>query len=112
MGSPKADNGVVNAVWKLLASVQLTIALLLSLGWFGRGADEFYRLYKHLTDKPAGDFARPSSGTRDCPERLKKRYEKFRAHGHVLEKPPTPAEKNAVRKTPRRAAHAAPPTAS
>jgi cytochrome c biogenesis protein len=31
MGSPKADNGVVNAVWKLLASVQLTIALLLSL---------------------------------------------------------------------------------
>lgn len=42
------------------------------------------------------------------PERLKKRYEKFRAHGHFLEKPPTPAEKNAVRKTPRRAAHAAP----
>ncbi|MBP9900758.1 MAG: acetyl-CoA carboxylase carboxyltransferase subunit alpha [Verrucomicrobia subdivision 3 bacterium] len=44
------------------------------------------------------------------PERLKKRYEKFRAHGHFLEKPPTPAEKNAVRKTPRRAAHAAPAT--
>lgn len=44
------------------------------------------------------------------PERLKKRYEKFRAHGHFLEKAPTPAEKNAIRKTPRRAAHAAPAT--
>lgn len=41
-------------------------------------------------------------------ERLKQRYEKFRAHGHFLEKMPTPAEKNATRKTPRRAAHAAP----
>ena len=26
-------------------------------------------------------------------ERLKKRYEKFRAHGHFLEKAPAPAEK-------------------
>jgi len=26
-------------------------------------------------------------------ERLKKRYEKYRAHGHFLEKVPTPAEK-------------------
>jgi acetyl-CoA carboxylase carboxyl transferase subunit alpha len=42
------------------------------------------------------------------PERLKKRYEKFRAHGHFLEKTPTPAEKNAAKKSPRRAAHAAP----
>ncbi len=31
MTSPKTDNGVVEAVWKLLASVQLTIVLLLSL---------------------------------------------------------------------------------
>ena len=42
------------------------------------------------------------------PERLKKRYDKFRAHGHFLEKDPTPAERNAAKKTPRRAAHAAP----
>jgi ResB-like family len=31
MGSEKASNGVVDAVWKLLASIQLTIVLLLSL---------------------------------------------------------------------------------
>lgn len=42
------------------------------------------------------------------PERLKKRYEKFRAHGHFLEKAPTPDEKVTVKKVPRRAAHAAP----
>jgi acetyl-CoA carboxylase carboxyl transferase subunit alpha len=42
------------------------------------------------------------------PERLKKRYEKFRAHGHFLETAPTPEEKGAVKKAPRRAAHAAP----
>lgn len=41
-------------------------------------------------------------------ERLKKRYEKFRAHGHFLEKSPGPAEKAAARKTPKRAAQAAP----
>jgi len=31
MGSQKASNGVLDAIWKLLASVQLTIVLLLSL---------------------------------------------------------------------------------
>ncbi len=31
-------------------------------------------------------------------ERLKKRYEKFRAHGHFLERSPTPAEKAAIKK--------------
>jgi NADPH-dependent 7-cyano-7-deazaguanine reductase QueF len=31
-------------------------------------------------------------------ERLKKRYEKFRAHGHFLERAPTPAEKAAIKK--------------
>lgn len=31
MGSPQTDNGLLDAVWKLLASVQLTIVLLLSL---------------------------------------------------------------------------------
>ncbi len=41
-------------------------------------------------------------------ERLKKRYDKFRAHGHFLEKSPTPAEKAGAKKTPKRAAHAAP----
>lgn len=34
--------------------------------------------------------------------RLKRRYEKFRAHGHFLEKPPTPAEKEAVKKAAKR----------
>jgi acetyl-CoA carboxylase carboxyl transferase subunit alpha len=42
------------------------------------------------------------------PERLRKRYEKFRAHGHFLEKAPTPAEKLAAKKM-KRAAHAARP---
>ena len=38
-------------------------------------------------------------------ERLKKRYEKFRAHGHFLEKPSTPAEKaETAKRTARRAA--------
>ena len=38
-------------------------------------------------------------------ERLKKRYEKFRAHGHFLEKASTPAEKaETAKKTARRAA--------
>jgi acetyl-CoA carboxylase carboxyl transferase subunit alpha len=41
------------------------------------------------------------------PERLKKRYEKFRAHGHFLEKAPTPAERAATRKAAKRAAHPA-----
>ena len=31
-------------------------------------------------------------------ERLKKRYEKFRAHGHFIERAPTPAEKTAAKK--------------
>jgi len=41
-------------------------------------------------------------------DRLKKRYEKFRAHGHFLEAGPTttPAEKPGVKKAPRRPAHA------
>jgi len=42
-------------------------------------------------------------------ERLKKRYEKFRAHGHFVEKLPTPGEKEkaaAPKKSSRRAAHA------
>ena len=36
------------------------------------------------------------------PERLKKRYEKFRAHGHFLEKTASPDENNTVKKTSRR----------
>jgi hypothetical protein len=40
-------------------------------------------LIKHLAEVSA------LTGT----ERLKKRYEKFRAHGHFLERSPTPAEK-------------------
>jgi acetyl-CoA carboxylase carboxyl transferase subunit alpha len=36
-------------------------------------------------------------------ERLKRRYEKFRAHGHYLEQSPTPAQKETVKKTPKRA---------
>ena len=41
-------------------------------------------------------------------ERLKKRYEKFRAHGHFLESAPTPAEKAGTKKSPKRAAQAVP----
>jgi acetyl-CoA carboxylase carboxyl transferase subunit alpha len=44
-------------------------------------------------------------------ERLKRRYEKFRAHGHFLEKSPEPVDK-AVIKKPKRAAHAAPTPAA
>jgi len=40
-------------------------------------------------------------------ERLKKRYEKFRAHGHFLERAPTPGEK--TRKSSKRSAAATPP---
>jgi acetyl-CoA carboxylase carboxyl transferase subunit alpha len=36
--------------------------------------------------------------TMSSAERLKKRYEKFRAHGHFLERAPTPAEKAAIKK--------------
>lgn len=46
--------------------------------------------------------------------RLKRRYEKFRAHGHFLEKPPTPAEKEAAKKAAKRTpvkAHVAAPAA-
>ena len=50
-------------------------------------------LLKHLTE------LLKLSGT----ERLKKRYEKFRAHGHFLEKPPTPGEKEAAKRTSKRA---------
>lgn len=35
-------------------------------------------------------------------ERLRRRYEKYRAHGHFLEKPPTPAEKEAIKRSTRR----------
>lgn len=41
-------------------------------------------------------------------ERLKKRYEKFRAHGHFLEKGTPPIEKAAPRRSAKRAAHATP----
>jgi len=37
-----------------------------------------------------------------APDRLKKRYEKYRAYGHFLEKPLTPADKATTRKTSRR----------
>jgi hypothetical protein len=41
-------------------------------------------------------------------DRLKKRYEKFRAYGHFSEAPPTPAEKaHTVRKKGAKRAHAA-----
>jgi len=42
-------------------------------------------------------------------DRLKKRYEKFRAHGHFLEAAPTssPPEKPGVKKAPKRPAHTA-----
>ena len=49
-------------------------------------------LLKHLTQLVALPRA----------ERLKKRYEKFRAHGQYLEQPPTSAEKEAVKKTARK----------
>jgi acetyl-CoA carboxylase carboxyl transferase subunit alpha len=42
-------------------------------------------------------------------ERLKKRYEKFRAHGHFLEKAIVPVEKTGTRRASKRAAHAATP---
>lgn len=42
------------------------------------------------------------------PDRLKQRYEKFRAHGHFQEKSLAPAGKPAVKKASKRAAHAAP----
>jgi acetyl-CoA carboxylase carboxyl transferase subunit alpha len=45
-------------------------------------------------------------------ERLKRRYEKFRAHGHVIENSQFPVEKPVARKSSRRAAAAAPATAS
>jgi acetyl-CoA carboxylase carboxyl transferase subunit alpha len=41
-------------------------------------------------------------------ERMKKRYEKFRAHGHFLEKAPTSADKPGQKKSSKRAAHVAP----
>lgn len=43
-------------------------------------------------------------------ERLKKRYEKFRAHGHFLERSSTPAEIEAGRKPVRRSGSKAAPT--
>ncbi len=55
-------------------------------------------LLKHLTQLVA----------LSCAELLKKRYEKFRAHGHFLEKPPTPAEKEAAKKPVRKASRAIP----
>jgi acetyl-CoA carboxylase carboxyl transferase subunit alpha len=53
-------------------------------------------LLKHLTEL----LALPG------PERLKQRYEKFRAYGHYLEKPPTPGEVAAPPKKPVRRAPA------
>lgn len=50
-------------------------------------------LLKHLTELLTLPVA----------ERLKRRYEKFRAHGHFVEKPPTPAEKEAAKKAGKRA---------
>ena len=44
-------------------------------------------------------------------ERLKQRYEKFRAHGHFQEMPPPPPDKALVRKS-KRAAHVAPTAAA
>jgi acetyl-CoA carboxylase carboxyl transferase subunit alpha len=41
-------------------------------------------------------------------ERLKQRYEKFRAHGHFLEKSPTPAEKSGAKKSAKKATGALP----
>ena len=56
-------------------------------------------LKTHLLQHLASLLAMPSA------ERLKKRYEKYRAHGHFLEKSSTPAEKaETARKTARRAA--------
>jgi acetyl-CoA carboxylase carboxyl transferase subunit alpha len=45
-------------------------------------------------------------------DRLKKRYEKFRAHGHFLETSPTPADRPGVKKAPKRVAHAVPASAT
>jgi len=45
-------------------------------------------------------------------ERLKKRYEKFRAHGHFLEKAPAGVEKPAVKKPSKRASTAPTPAAA
>ena len=59
-------------------------------------------LIKHLTELQAMTGA----------ERLKKRYEKFRAHGHFLEKTPAPEDKAGAKKTSKRAAHAAPAAAA
>jgi acetyl-CoA carboxylase carboxyl transferase subunit alpha len=58
-------------------------------------------LIKHLVELKAMTGA----------ERLKKRYEKFRSHGHFLEQSPTEAEKSGTKKPSKRAAHAAPPPA-
>lgn len=56
-------------------------------------------LKQHLMANLEGLLAMPAA------ERLKKRYEKYRAYGHFLEKPLTPAEKTATtRKAPRRTA--------
>lgn len=43
-------------------------------------------------------------------ERLKKRYEKFRAHGHFLERSPTPAEKAGTKRATKK--HTAAPVAT
>jgi hypothetical protein len=58
-------------------------------------------LLKHLTQL----LALPGA------ERLKQRYEKFRAHGHFLERPPTLAEKETARKASRKAPGKAVPLA-
>ena len=45
-------------------------------------------------------------------ERLKKRYDKFRAHGHFLERQPTPAEKEAAKRPAKRVTAKISPVAS
>ena len=59
-------------------------------------------LRQHLLDNLKALLAMPALN------RLKKRYEKYRAYGHFLERPLSPAEKAPTRKTSRRPAAAAP----
>jgi prepilin-type processing-associated H-X9-DG protein len=49
-------------------------AVVFALGWFGRGASGFYRTYKHLMYKPAGDDVQVRAADRTCTDRLKKLY--------------------------------------
>jgi len=61
-------------------------------------------LKQHLLNNLKSLLAMPAA------ERLKKRYEKYRAYGHFLEKPLTPAEKaSTARKSSKRSPSATPP---